>query len=87
MDKIAERCKQATESLSSDRSRENAEAPTPRAMPSYEVIVVGLGAVGSAATWRLARLEENAPAPGQPRDAQVITESGGHTALLVFEQS
>src|SRR5262249_56369364 len=55
VDKIAERCKQATESLSSDRSRENAEAPT-RAMPSYEVIVVGLGAVGSAATWHLARL-------------------------------
>jgi sarcosine oxidase len=25
-------------------------------MPSYEVIVVGLGAVGSAATWHLARL-------------------------------
>jgi len=56
VDKIAERCKQATESLSSDRSRENAEEPTTRAMPSYEVIVVGLGAVGSAATWHLARL-------------------------------
>ena len=27
-----------------------------RAMPLYEVIVVGLGAVGSAATWHLARL-------------------------------
>jgi glycine/D-amino acid oxidase-like deaminating enzyme len=26
------------------------------AMPLYEVIVVGLGAVGSAATWHLARL-------------------------------
>jgi sarcosine oxidase len=25
-------------------------------MPLYEVIVVGLGAVGSAATWHLARL-------------------------------
>ena len=56
VDKIAERCKQATESLSSDRSRENAEEPTTRAMPLYEVIVVGLGAVGSAATWHLARL-------------------------------
>jgi phosphoglycerate dehydrogenase-like enzyme len=55
VDKIAERCKQATESLSSDRFRENLEGPT-TAMPSYEVIVVGLGAVGSAATWHLARL-------------------------------
>ena len=54
VDNIAKRCKQATESLSSDRSRENAEEPTTRAMPLYEVIVVGLGAVGSAATgiWR-----------------------------------
>ena len=56
VDNIAKRCKQATESLSSDRSRENAEEPTTRAMPLYEVIVVGLGAVGSAATWHLARL-------------------------------
>jgi hypothetical protein len=56
VDKIAERCKEATESLSSDRSRENAEEPATRAMPLYEVIVVGLGAVGSAATWHLARL-------------------------------
>src|SRR5262249_21715588 len=56
VDKIAERCKQATESLSSDRSRENDEEPTTRATPLYEVIVVSLGAVGSAATWRLARL-------------------------------
>jgi hypothetical protein len=56
VDKIAERCKQDTESLGSDRSRENAEEPTIRAMPLYEVIVVGLGAVGSAATRHLARL-------------------------------
>ena len=37
VDKIAERCKQATESLSSDRFRENREEPTTRAIPSYEV--------------------------------------------------
>jgi hypothetical protein len=28
------------------------------------------------------RLEENAPAVGQPRDAQAITESGEHSALF-----
>src|SRR6516164_9061883 len=53
--KIAERCKQATEG-SAAIGLERTEEPTRRAMPSCEVIVVGLGAVGSAATWHLARL-------------------------------
>src|SRR6516162_2177087 len=36
--------------------RDTAKPSCARAMPLYEVIVVGLGAVGSAATWHLARL-------------------------------
>jgi hypothetical protein len=29
------------------------------------------------------RREENAPAVGQPRDAQAITDSGGHSASFL----
>jgi len=64
VDKIAERCKQATESLGSDRSRENAEDPH-RALAGYRKI---------PAQDDGGRPEENAPALGQLRDAQTITE-------------
>ena len=81
VDKIAERCKQATESLSSDRSRENAEEPTTRAMPLYEVIVVGLGAVGSAATWHLARLGTNVLGIDRYKPPHEFGSSTGETRL------
>jgi len=64
VDNIAKRCKQATESLGSDRSRENAEDPH-RALAGYRKI---------PAQDDGGRPEENAPALGQLRDAQTITE-------------
>src|SRR6516225_1180477 len=60
VDKIAERCKQATESLSSDRSRENREEPTTRAIirsdrcrsgRSRQRRNLAFGAAGNKGSW------------------------------------
>jgi hypothetical protein len=67
--------------LSSDQSRENPEEPTTRAMPSYEVIVVGLGAVGSAATWHLARLGTKVLGIDRYRPPHEFGSSTGETRL------
>jgi|SRR6516165_7157167 len=50
-------------------------------MPSYEVIVVGLGAVGSAATWHLARLGTKVLGIDRYRPPHEFGSSSGETRL------
>jgi flavin-dependent dehydrogenase len=50
-------------------------------MPSYEVIVVGLGAVGSAATWHLARLGTKVLGIDRYKPPHEFGSSSGETRL------